>query len=96
MLVAVREDVRADAYTAADGNLDEPPCTCLSQPDHVRRHSHAVGNDESQALRQHVGGECRKRLMSMLPCAMDSSAAPRAALAAATERPSDVRTAIAE
>ena len=96
MLVAVREDVRANAYTTADGNLDEPPCTCLSQPDRVRR-SHAVGNDEeSQVPRQRVGGECRKRLMSMLPCAMDSSAAPRAALAAATERPSDVSAAIAE
>ena len=29
----------------------------------------------SQAPRQRVGGECRRRLMSMLSCAMDSSAA---------------------
>ena len=42
----------------------------------------------SQAPRQRVGDECRRRLMSMLSCAMASSAAPSAALAAATERPS--------
>ena len=95
VLAAVREGVRADADAAADGNVDEPPCTCLSQPDRVGR-SHAGGGDESQASRQRVGGECRKRLMSILSCAMDSSAAPRAALAAATERPSDVSAAIVE
>ena len=40
-----------------------------------------------QAPRHRVGGECRRRLMGMLSCAMDSSAAPSAALAAVTERP---------
>ena len=50
----------------------------------------------SQAPRQRVGDECRRRLMSMLSCAMDSSAAPSAALAAATERPSAVSAAMVE
>ena len=50
----------------------------------------------SQAPRQRVGDECRRRLMSMLPRAMDSSAAPSAALAAATERPSAVSAAMVE
>ena len=50
----------------------------------------------SQASRQRVGDECLRRLISMLPCAMDSSAAPSAALAAATERPSAVSAAIVE
>ena len=59
-------------------------------------HIHAAGNDESQAPRQRVGDECRRRLMSMLSCAMDSSAAPSVALAAAAERPSDVSAAIVE
>ena len=36
----------------------------------------------SQAPRQRVGGECRRRLVSMLSCAMESSAASSAALAA--------------
>ena len=49
-----------------------------------------------QAPRQRVGEECRRRLMSMLPCAMDSSAAPSAALAAATERPSAVSAVMVE
>ena len=38
----------------------------------------------SQAPRHRVGGEYRRRLMSMLTCAMDSNAAPSAALAAGT------------
>ena len=50
----------------------------------------------SQAPRQRVGDECRRRLMSMLPCAMGSSAAPSAALAAATERPGAVSAAMVE
>ena len=49
-----------------------------------------------QAPRQRVGEECRRRLMSMVPCAMDSSAALSAALAAATERPSAVSAAMVE
>ena len=57
---------------------------------------HAAGNGGSQALRQRVGGECLRRLMSMLSYAMDASAAPSAALAAATERPSAVIAAIVE
>ena len=57
---------------------------------------HAAGNGVSQAPRQRVGGECLRRLMSMLSCAMDSSAAPSAVLAAATERPSAVSAAITE
>ena len=50
----------------------------------------------SQAPRQRVGDECRRRRMSMLSRAMDPSAAPSAALAAATERPSAVSAATAE
>ena len=50
----------------------------------------------SQAPRHRVGDECRRRLMSILSCAMDSSAAPSAALAAVTERPSAVRAAMVE
>ena len=50
----------------------------------------------SQAPRQRAGDECLRRLMSMLSCAMDSSAAPSAALAAATERPSAVSAAVVE
>ena len=49
-----------------------------------------------QAPRQRVGEECRRRPMSMLSCAMDSNAAPSAALAAATERLSAVSTAMVE
>ena len=74
------------------------PATARSRESYPRSgsHIHAAGNDESQAPRQRVGDECRRRLMSMLSCAMDSSAAPSAVLAAATERPSDVSAAIAE
>ena len=43
-----------------------------------------------------VGEGCRRRLMSMLTCAMDSKAAPSAALAVVTERPSVVSTAMFE
>ena len=50
----------------------------------------------SQAPRHRVGDECRRRLISMLSCAMDSSAALSAALAAVTERPSAVRAAMVE
>ena len=49
-----------------------------------------------QAPRQRVGEGCRRRPMSMLPCAMDSNAVPSAALAAATERLSAVSTAMVE
>ena len=62
----------------------------------ARAHTPGRGMVPSQAPRQRVGDECRRRLMGMLPCAMDSSAAPSAALASATERPSAVSAAIAE
>ena len=42
----------------------------------ITHHAHASGGwclVLSQAPRQRVGGECRRRLMRMLPCAMDSS-----------------------
>ena len=32
VLAAVREDVRADGDATADGDMDESPCTCPSQP----------------------------------------------------------------
>ena len=37
VLAAVREDVCADADAAADGDVDEPPFTCPSQPDRSGR-----------------------------------------------------------
>ena len=80
---------RADANAAADGDRGG-----IAAPPPVA--THAAGNGASQAPRQRVGDECLRRLMSMLSCAMDSSSAPSAALAAATERPSAVSAAIAE
>ena len=80
---------RADAGVVADGDRG-----CVVAPPSVV--THAAGNGGSQAPRQRVGGECLRRLMSMLSCAKDSSAAASAALAAATERPSAVSAAIAE
>ena len=74
---------------AADGDrggVAAPPAIAM----------HAAGGGASQAPRQRVSDECLRWLMSMLSCAMDSSAAPSAALAAATERPSAVSAAIAE
>ena len=49
-----------------------------------------------QTPHQRVGDECRSRLISMLLCAMDSSTAQSAVLAAATERPSAVSAAMVE
>ena len=85
-MLAVCEDERADGNAAEDGGVDWSPCTWQQ------------GMVLGQAPRQRVGDECRRRLMSMLPCAMGSSAAPSAALAAATERPtvSAVSAAIVE
>ena len=56
---------------------------------------YAAESGGSQAPRQRVGDERLRRLMRMLSCAMDSSTAPSAALAAAT-RPSAVSAAIVE
>ena len=82
LVLAVCDDERADGDTAEDGGVEQSPCTGGVVP--------------SQTPRQHVGDECLRRLMRILSCAMDSSAAPSAALAAATERPSAVSAAIVE
>ena len=37
VLAAVREDACADVDVAADGDVDEPPFTCPSQPDRSGR-----------------------------------------------------------
>ena len=49
-----------------------------------------------QAPRQRVGEGCRRRPMSMLPCAMDSNVVLSSALAAAAERLSAVSKAMVE
>ena len=41
-----------------------------------------------RAPRQRIGDGCHSRLVSMLPCAIDSRIAPSAKLVAAAERPS--------
>ena len=76
--------LRNVATRCGDGDVDQSP--------------HALWWEMvlSQAPHQRVGDECRRRLMSMLSCAINSSAAPSAALAAATERPSAVSAAMAE
>ena len=37
VLAAVREDVHADGDAAADGDMNESPCMCSSQPDRSGR-----------------------------------------------------------
>ena len=83
----VPQCARADADAVADG--DRGGVAALTSVV-----IHAAENGGSQALRQRVGDECLRRLMSMLPCAMDSSTAPSAALVAATEMASAVSAAI--
>ena len=85
----VPQRVRADAGAVADGDRGG-----VAAPTSVV--IHAAENGGTQALRQRVGGECPRRLMSMLSYALDSSTAPSAALAAATERPSAVSATIVE
>ena len=68
---------RADAGSVAAGDRGgatvPPPAA-----------TQAAGNSASRAPRQRVGDECRRRLMRILPRAMNSSAALSAALADAT------------
>ena len=47
VLAAVCEDVRVDADAAADGDVDEPPCTYPPQPDRLS-HIHAAGAISTQ------------------------------------------------
>ena len=86
----MREQIDA-ADAVADG--DQGGVAALAALTSVVIHAEENGG-RSQAPHQRVGGECLRRLMSMLPCAMDSSTAPSAALAVATERPSAMSAAI--
>ena len=86
VLAAVREDLRAGVLVPTQRRT----ATWMSR--RTRTVIHYPRNGEWCES----GAACLRRLMSMLPCAMDSSAAPSAALAAAIERPSAVSAAIVE
>ena len=64
------EDVRADVDAAADGDVDEPPCTCPSQPDrcgwcHRQRENgsgrHAGNGNQKEGRAAACASGCQRR-----------------------------------